>query len=61
MHFTTGAGLAFLRDAALTKYAAAEVSEALGKVTIAARGPKPLAILHELGLQPEVRLPERNT
>ena len=59
--FTTGVGLAYLRDAILTKYTAAEFSAALGNVTIAVRGPKPLAILHELGVQPQVRIPEPNT
>ena len=59
--FTTGAGLAYLRDAVLTKYSAVVLSKALRGVTVAVRGPKPLAILHELGVQPQVRLPEPNT
>jgi uroporphyrinogen-III synthase len=59
--FTTGVGLAYLRDAILTKYSAEDFSAALRKVTIAVRGPKPLAILHELGVQPQVRIPEPNT
>ena len=59
--FTTGVGLAYLRDAILTKYSADDFSAALRKVTIAVRGPKPLAILHELGVQPQVRIPEPNT
>ena len=59
--FTTGAGLAYLRDAALTKYSSVVLSEALRGVTVAVRGPKPLAILHELGVQPQVRRPEPNT
>jgi len=59
--FTTGVGLAYLRDAILTRYTSAEFAEALQKVTIAVRGPKPLAILHELGVKPHVRIPEPNT
>ncbi|MFN0106719.1 MAG: uroporphyrinogen-III synthase [Bryobacteraceae bacterium] len=59
--FTTGIGLAYLRDAVLTKYTADELSTALRNVTVAVRGPKPLTILHELGLQPQVRIPEPNT
>lgn len=59
--FTTGVGLAYLRDAVLTRYSAGELSAALSKVTIAVRGPKPLAILHELGVQPQIRIPEPNT
>ena len=59
--FTTGVGLAYLRDAILTKFTAEEFSKGLRKVTIAVRGPKPLAILHELGVQPQVRIPEPNT
>lgn len=59
--FTTGVGLAYLRDAILTKYSSGEFSAALRNVTIAVRGPKPLAILHELGVQPQVRIPEPNT
>lgn len=59
--FTTGVGLAYLRDAILTKYTSEDLSAALRKVTVAVRGPKPLAILHELGVQPQVRVPEPNT
>ncbi|MBL8241167.1 MAG: uroporphyrinogen-III synthase [Bryobacterales bacterium] len=59
--FTTGVGLAYLRDAVLTKYTTDQLADALRKTTIAVRGPKPLAILHELGVQPVVRIPEPNT
>lgn len=34
---------------------------ALGDVTTIARGPKPLAALRELGIQPTIRVPEPNT
>ncbi len=59
--FTTGVGLEYLRDAVLTQYSAAEFGAALNRVTVAARGPKPLAILHELGVKPLIRIPEPNT
>lgn len=59
--FTTGVGLAYLRDAILTRYSSEEFGAALARTTIAVRGPKPLAILHELGVKPEVRIPEPNT
>ncbi len=36
-------------------------SEGLGRVKIAARGPKPVAALRELGLTPDVVAPEPNT
>src|SRR5215813_7375694 len=59
--FTTGVGLQYLRDAILTRYTVEELGNALRRVTVAARGPKPLAILHELGVMPEIRIPEPNT
>lgn len=59
--FTTGVGLQYLRDAVLTRFSAEEFGAALRRVTVAARGPKPLAILHELGVKPEIRIPEPNT
>lgn len=59
--FTTGIGLQYLRDAVLTRYSAEELAAGLRKVTVAARGAKPLAILHELGVKPEIRIPEPNT
>lgn len=59
--FTTGIGLQYLRDAILTRYTAEQLGAALRGVTVAARGPKPLAILHELGVKPEIRIPEPNT
>ena len=59
--FTTGVGLQYLRDAVLTRYSAEELAAGLRNVTVAARGPKPLAILHELGVKPEIRIPEPNT
>ncbi len=59
--FTTGVGLQYLRDAVLTKYSLEELGAGLRSVTVAARGPKPLALLHELGVKPQIRIPEPNT
>ncbi len=59
--FTTGVGLEYLRDAVLTRYTAEEFGAALNRVTVAVRGPKPLAILHELGVKPLIRVAEPNT
>lgn len=59
--FTTGVGLQYLRDAVLTKYSSEEFGAGLRNVTVAVRGPKPLALLHELGVKPQVRIPEPNT
>lgn len=59
--FTTGVGLEYLRDAVLSRYSKEELGAALQRVTVAARGPKPLAILHELGVKPALRIPEPNT
>lgn len=59
--FTTGVGLEYLRDAVLSRYSKEELGAALQRVTVAVRGPKPLAILHELGVKPELRIPEPNT
>src|SRR5262245_37542098 len=54
--FTTGVGLQYLRDAILTRYTVEEFGSALQRVTVAARGPKPVAILHELGVKPAIRI-----
>jgi len=37
------------------------VSAALRRATLVARGPKPVAALRELGLQPDITVPEPNT
>lgn len=59
--FMTGVGLSYMRDAIVTKYPMEQFSEALRKTTIVSRGPKPLAILHEMGVKPQIRIPEPNT
>ena len=59
--FMTGVGLSYMRDAIVTKYPLEAFTEALRKTTIVSRGPKPLAILHEMGVKPQIRVAEPNT
>lgn len=59
--FMTGVGLSYLRDAVLTRYSQEQFADALRKLTIVSRGPKPLSILHEMGVQAQVRIAEPNT
>jgi uroporphyrinogen-III synthase len=57
----TGVGARALIDALATRWPKADVLRALGSVPIACRGPKPVAVLKELGLKPAVTAPEPNT
>jgi len=57
----TGVGTRTLNEALLTRYPQERIHAALRKVQIIARGPKPVAALKELGLQPAVTIPEPNT
>lgn len=57
----TGTGLAYWRDAALTRFPAASFRDALGRTALVARGPKPVAVLHGMGLKPAVAVPEPST
>jgi uroporphyrinogen-III synthase len=59
--FMTGAGLGYLRDAIATRYPAGRFADALRKVTVVARGPKPVAVLRQMGLAPDITVPEPNT
>ncbi len=59
--FFTGVGLRALLQIVETKYEREAFLEALRKVKIAARGPKPLAVMREVNLQAEVTAPEPNT
>jgi uroporphyrinogen-III synthase len=54
----TGAGLTFLRDLVAERYAFAD---ALRRVATVCRGPKPAAVLREMGLAPTLVVPEPNT
>jgi uroporphyrinogen-III synthase len=57
----TGVGVRVLLDALSVRFERARVVEALAGVQLACRGPKPVAVLKELGLSPQVTAPEPNT
>jgi uroporphyrinogen-III synthase len=57
----TGAGLTFLRDILAERYPLERFAEALRKVTIVSRGPKPAAVLHDMGVSARIMVPEPNT
>ena len=57
----TGVGARALIDVLATRWPKADVVRALGAASIACRGPKPVAVLKELGIKPTVTAPEPNT
>jgi uroporphyrinogen-III synthase len=57
----TGTGLSFWRDVVASRYPLSRADEALRKVKLLARGPKPSAILRPLGIIADVTIPEPNT
>jgi uroporphyrinogen-III synthase len=57
----TGVGTRQLNRLLATRYPEAAFADALRRVTLAARGPKPVAALRELGLTPALIAPEPNT
>jgi len=57
----TGVGTKTLNEILLTQFAQERIVAALRKVQLVARGPKPIAVLKELGLQAAVTVPEPNT
>ena len=57
----TGVGARLLWKTLLMRYTGDELKEALGRTTLAVRGPKPSAVLRELGLQAAIQAPEPNT
>ncbi|HEX7229551.1 MAG TPA: uroporphyrinogen-III synthase [Candidatus Binatia bacterium] len=57
----TGVGTRTLNELLLTKYSQEKIVSALRKARLVARGPKPVAALKELGLQPDTTVPEPNT
>jgi len=57
----TGVGTRALANVIDARYGAGKFAEALGRVTIVARGPKPVAVLREMALQPTLVAPEPNT
>jgi uroporphyrinogen-III synthase len=57
----TGVGTRTLNQALLTQYTQEQIIAALRKTQLVARGPKPVAALKELGLEPAITVPEPNT
>ena len=57
----TGVGARFLLKVLDTRWPREQTLAALGKTILVVRGPKPLAVLREQGLQPTVAVPEPNT
>ena len=59
--FLTGVGCRAVLSVAETKYARAAYIAALQRVKVVPRGPKPVAVLRELGITPTLTVPEPNT
>jgi len=57
----TGVGLQTLIGVLKTRHPLESITEALKQITLVARGPKPAAVLKELGLKPTFAVPEPNT
>jgi uroporphyrinogen-III synthase len=57
----TAVGLTLLRDTATQKMPVERLSEALRRVTIVSRGPKPVGVLKPLGVPIHIMIPEPNT
>ncbi len=57
----TGVGTKTLNEALLTHYPQERITAALREAQLLARGPKPVGVLKELGLQPAFTAPEPNT
>ena len=57
----TGVGTRTLLDAWNTRFPWDDVKPALTRTTLVARGPKPIAVLKELGVKPHLVVPEPNT
>ena len=59
--FMTGVGTRTLLDTLATRYPVSEIVRGLSKVTIIARGPKPVAVLREFQVPVTIMVPEPNT
>jgi uroporphyrinogen-III synthase len=59
--FLTGVGTRAVLSVAETKYPREEFVAALQRVKVVPRGPKPIAVLRELGITPSLAVPEPNT
>jgi len=61
MILLTGVGTRQLNRLLATRYPESAFADALERVTVVARGPKPVAVLREMGLVPTITAPEPNT
>lgn len=59
--FLTGVGARVVLSVAETKYSRDQIATALQRVKVVPRGPKPVAVLRELGVTPSLTVPEPNT
>ena len=59
--FLSGVGTRYLARAIATKWPENAFPDALQKVTVVARGPKPVAVLREMNVRATVTVPEPNT
>jgi uroporphyrinogen-III synthase len=59
--FLTGVGARALLSVVETSYKRDEYIAALQRVSVVPRGPKPVAVLRELGVTPAITVPEPNT
>ena len=59
--FLTGVGTRAVLSVAETKYSREDFVAALKRVKVVPRGPKPIAVLRELGVTPALTVPEPNT
>jgi uroporphyrinogen-III synthase len=59
--FLTGVGTRYLAKLIGTRYPPEQFTEALRKLTVVARGPKPLAALREINVPVAINVPEPNT
>jgi uroporphyrinogen-III synthase len=57
----TGVGTRMLWKTLLTRFDEADLKAALQKLTVVVRGPKPSRAIREIGLVPNVQVPEPNT
>jgi len=57
----TGVGTRLLWQTLLTRFAEADLRAALSRISLIVRGPKPSAVIRELGFVPNVQVPEPNT
>ena len=61
MIMLTGVGMRHLDKVLSTRYAEGRLAEALRKLTVVARGPKPAAVMREWNVPVAVLVPEPNT